>query len=205
MIERYFEGRVPEPTSDTSITKFVSSPLESIAREHYDAYRFSSAVQDIWRFIAQVDAYLVQEQPWKIASDPVHRPRLREILYSAAEALRIITALAHPVLPDATQQIWRSLGQPGRLADLQLDSLVWGGLKAGTQISRPESVFPRVEIEKINERIETMENEIRNPDAPASVPAGTGSAETSGAAAAAGAAKITIEDFAKVELRVGVV
>ncbi len=205
MIESYFESRVPEPTSDSSITKFVSAPLESIAREHYDVYRFSSAVQDIWRLIAQVDAYLVQEQPWKIAGDPVHRPRLREVLYSAAEALRIITVLAHPVLPDATQEIWRSLGQPGRLADFQLDSLVWGGLKAGTRISKPESVFPRVESQKIEERIEAMENEIRNPGVPVAVPAGTGSAETSGAAAAAGTEKITIDDFAKVELRVGVV
>jgi methionyl-tRNA synthetase len=205
MIESYFEGRVPEPTSDTSITKFVSGPLESFAREHYDAYRFASAVQDIWRLIAQVDAYLVQEQPWKIASDPVHRPRLREVLYSAAEALRIITALAHPVLPDATQQIWRSLGQPGRLADLRLDSLVWGGLKAGTRISKPESVFPRLELEKVDERIEAMENEIRNPTVPASVPAGTVSAATTGTAPTAGTTKITIEDFAKVELRVGVV
>jgi methionyl-tRNA synthetase len=205
MIESYFEGRVPEPTSDTSITKFVSGPLESFAREHYDAYRFSSAVQDIWRLIAQVDAYLVQEQPWKIAGDPVHRPRLREVLYSAAEALRIITALAHPVLPDATQQIWRSLGQPGRLADLQLDSLVWGGLKAGTRISKPESVFPRLELEKVDERIEAMENEIRNPTVPASVPAGTVKAATTGTAPAAGTTIITIDDFAKVELRVGVV
>lgn len=212
MIENYFESRVPEPTSDSSITKFVSGPLESIAREHYDAMRFSSAVQDIWRLIAQVDAYLVQEQPWKIANDPTHRPRLREVLYSAAEALRIVTVLAHPVLPDATQQIWRCLGQPGRLADFQLDSLAWGGLKAGTRIAKPESVFPRVELEKIDERIEAMENEIRNParpaggpSTPAAVPAGTGSAETGGAAPAAGVAKITIDDFAKVELRVGVV
>ena len=203
MIESYFEGRVPEPTADASITKFVSAPLESIAREHYDAYRFSSALQDIWRLIAQVDAYLVQERPWKIAGDPVHRPRLREVLYSAAEALRIITALAHPVLPDATQQIWRSLGQPGRLADLQFESLVWGGLKPGTRITKPESVFPRVEIEKLDERIEAMENEIRNPGVPAPAPAAAGSAQPT--AAAAGAAKITIEDFAKVELRVGVV
>jgi methionyl-tRNA synthetase len=205
MIESYFESRVPEPTSDTSITKFISAPLETIAREHYDAYRFSSAVQDIWRLIAQVDAYLVQEQPWKIASDPVHRPRLREVLYSAAEALRIVTALAHPVLPDATQQIWRSLGQQGRLADLQLDSLTWGGLKPGTRITKPESVFPRVESVKLDERIEAMENEIRNPGAPAAAPATAQTAQPSGATAAAGTAKITIEDFAKVELRVGVV
>ncbi|HXQ26342.1 MAG TPA: methionine--tRNA ligase [Candidatus Acidoferrales bacterium] len=201
MIESYFESHVPEPTSDNAITKFISGPIESIAREHYDAFRFSSAVQDIWRFISQVDAYLVQEKPWKIASDPIHRGQLREVLYTAAEALRIITALAHPVLPEATQEIWRHLGQPGRLEDYQLNELVWGGLKPGTRISKPESIFPRMEYKPTYERIETMEQEIRNPGATqpaAATPAAEG-------AAAPASAKIGIEDFAKVELRVGVV
>jgi len=197
MIESYFESHVPEPTSDTSITKLISVPIESIAQEHYDAYRFSAAVQDIWRFISQVDAYLVQEKPWKIASDPVHRGQLREVLYTAAEALRIITVLAHPVLPEATQEIWRCLGQPGRLADYRLDILVWGGLKPGTRITKPEAIFPRLEYKPTYERIQAMENEIRNPSA--------AGATTPAPAAPVTGGKIGIEDFAKVELRVGVV
>jgi len=219
MIESYFESHVPEPTSDTAITKFISGPIESIVREHYDAYQFSSAVQEIWRFISQVDAYLVQQKPWKIASDPIHRGQLREVLYTAAEALRIISALAHPVLPEATQEIWRHLGQPGRLGDYRLDQLVWGGLKPGTRIVKPEAVFPRMDDKETYERIEAMENEIRNPASPAggpgtAQPAATASSSTTpnaapgGTAAAAAApatAKITIDDFAKVELRVGVV
>jgi len=214
MVESYFESHVPEPTSNESITKFISGPIESIVRDEYDAFRFSSAIQEIWRFISQVDAYLVQEKPWKIANDPVYRGQLREVLYSAAEALRIITALAHPVLPDATQAIWRHLGQPGRLEEFPLDELRWGGLKPGTRISKPESVFPRVEYKEVDERIEAMENEIRNAgaqpkaaSAEASAPSaslGTG-AQSAPAAAAPAPAKITIEDFAKVELRVGVV
>jgi methionyl-tRNA synthetase len=213
MIENYFEGHVPEPTSDSAITKFVSGPIESIVRDHYDAYRFSSAVQEIWRFISQVDAYLVEQKPWKIASDPIHRGQLREVLYSAAEALRIITALSHPVLPEATREIWRHLGQPGRLEDFRLGELVWGGLKPGTRISKPEAVFPRVDQKEAWERIEAMENEIRKPaGAPSAHPTGA-AAKGEGPlasghpplAAPAAGAKITIEDFAKVELRVGVV
>ena len=203
MIESYFESHVPEPTSDESITKFVSGPIETIVREEYDAFRFSNAIQEIWRFIAQVDAYLVQEKPWKIASDPVHRGQLREVLYSAAEALRIITALAHPVLPEATQEIWRHLGQAERLEEYRLDQLRWGGLKPGTRISKPESVFPRLEHKEADERIGAMENEIRNPAGP-SASLGTGAQGAPAPVPAAGS-KITIEDFAKVELRVGVI
>ena len=205
MIESYFESHVPEPTSDEAITKLISGPIEKSVREHYDEFRFSSAIQEIWRLISQVDAYLVEEKPWKIASDPVYRGQLREVLYSAAEALRIITALAHPVLPEATQEIWRHLGQPGRLADYSLDQLRWGGLTPGTRISKPESVFPRVEYKETYERIEAMENEIRGPGAaqPAAAPS-SATGEASSAAPATGG-KISIEDFAKIELRVGVV
>jgi len=205
MIESYFESHVPEPTSDEAITKLISGPIEKSVREHYDGFRFSSAIQEIWRLISQVDAYLVEEKPWKIASDPVYRGRLREVLYSAAEALRIITALAHPVLPEATQEIWRHLGQPGRLADYSLDQLRWGGLTPGTRISKPESVFPRVEYKETYERIEAMENEIRGPGA--AQPAAAPSSATGGAPSVVPATggKISIEDFAKIELRVGVV
>ena len=211
MIESYFESHVPEPTSDTAIPGFVSGPMQSIVREHYDAYRFSAAVQEIWRLISLVDAYLVEEKPWKIASDPIHRGQLREVLYTAAEALRIVTALAHPLLPEATQEIWKHLGQPGRLEDYRLDQLVWGGLKPGTRIVKPEAIFPRVEKNETSERIEAMEDEIRNPAGaqqpaaatPASAP--PAAAAATAAAAAPASAKITIDDFAKVELRVGVV
>jgi methionyl-tRNA synthetase len=91
--------------------------------------------------------------------------------------------------------------------------LKWGGLKPGTKIGKPEAVYPRVDKKEAWERIEAMENEIRKP-------AGAPSAHPTGAAAKgegpiatspvplatpAPGAKITIEDFAKVELRVGVV
>ncbi len=201
MIESYFESQVPEPTSDESITRFISGPIESIVRAEYDSFRFSNAIQEIWRLISQVDAYLVQEKPWKIASDPVYRGQLREVLYSAAEALRIITVLAHPVIPDATREIWRHLGQTSRLEEYPLDKLRWGGLRPGTRISKPESVFPRVEFKEADERIAAMENEIRSPGG-AQPPAG---AAGGAAPAPVAGGKISIEDFAKVELRVGVV
>jgi len=201
MIESYFEGRVPEPTADRSISRLLSRPIVSIVREEYEAFRFSSAIQEIWRFISQVDAYLVEQKPWKIADDPTRKDELGEVLYSAAEALRIITALAHPVLPDASQAIWRHLGQPGGLADFRLDELAWGGLKPGTRVSKPESIFPRVDHRQIEERIEAMEQEMRNPGPPAPLERG----EQGAPAAPTGVSnnKIGIDDFAKIELRVG--
>ena len=128
---------------------------------------------------------------------------------------------------NATQKIWEQLGQPGRLADVRIDELQWGGLMPGTKIGKIEGVFPRADKKEVLEKIEAMENEIRNPGATAPAtsqesqatshgsvasPAPTATSAPASAAAAVGAApasaapaKIGIEDFAKVELRVGVV
>jgi methionyl-tRNA synthetase len=137
---------------------------------------------------------------------------LEQVLYIAAESLRIVSVLAHPVIPDATQKIWEQLGQAGKIESVSINDLQWGGLQPGTRIGKPEGVFPRAEKKEILERIETMENEIRNPGSAQPAAAGVDATSSSAAGAAAGAAaapavaaKIGIEDFAKVELRVGVV
>jgi methionyl-tRNA synthetase len=118
-----------------------------------------------------------------------------------------VAVLAHPFIPESTQQLWLRLGQTGSVADQRIDSLGWGMLGSGEKVGKPEALFPRAEAKEISERIDAMENEIRNPSAaekPAAAPAP--GASTAGAAAALPAAaggKITIDDFAKVELRVG--
>ena len=69
-----------------------------------------------------------------MAQDPARRVELERVLYATAEALRIAAVLAHPVIPDATQKIWEQLGQAGKLEDVRINELQWGGLKPGTRI-----------------------------------------------------------------------
>ena len=131
---------------------------------------------------------------------PEDRERLATVLYTAAEGLRIVTALTHCVLPRSTEKIWRQLGQTEPLSRIQLDQLAWGQLKPGTKIGKPEGIFPRVEKSETIERIEAMEQEQNKAaEVPAAAPAST----QAGASAAVAPAKIGIEDFTKVEMRVG--
>src|SRR5579863_6697926 len=206
MIERYLDGGIPPATESAEFCVEVEKTIGA-SRIKFENFDFSGATGEIWDLISCVDKFISDAKPWELAGHESEKQRLQQILYDAAETTRIIAVLAHSVIPEATQRIWEQLGQPGKLADVRIDQLEWGGLKPGTKIGKPEAVFPRVDKKEASERIEAMENEIRNPgaSAPASVPAGTGSGEMSGAAAAAGPAKITIEDFAKVELRVGVI
>ncbi len=182
-------------------------------------------MEAIWTLVSAVDAYLATDTALGTSGGvDATRPRLAGVLYTAAETLRFVAVLAHPVIPDATQKVWEQLGQTGKLVDHRIDQLKWGELKPGTRIGKPEGVFPRADKKEVLEKIEAMENEIRNPGATAPATSHesqvTSHAQAAAAAPAQGekpldtshsplatasVAKIGIEDFAKIELRVGVV
>ena len=181
-------------------------------RESFEKFDFASVVGKIWVLIAETDHYLSVCKPWAIAADETQRPRLNDNLYRAVQVLRLVLVLAYPVIPNGSEGIWKQLGEQGPLGNFQLDQLQWGGLKPGTRIGKPEGVFPRADKKETLERIETMENEIRNtgstqPAAPSadSAPTAPIIAATGAVAAPVTPAKIGIEDFAKVELRAGIV
>jgi methionyl-tRNA synthetase len=223
MIERNLGGAAPSlgqgPASTApagSAEGFDDANLAEIAKL-YESYKFSQALEKIWGLIANWDKYLAAEKPWTYAEDPGQRERLARTLSTAAEALRIISILAHPVLPNATQKIWQQLGRRERLEDQRIDQVKWGTAAGENRIGKLEAIFPRVERAQAIERMEAMEQDPQQkPAAPAAsgettptkAPAATGSAapaaETGVAPAApATPAKIGIEDFAKIELRVG--
>jgi methionyl-tRNA synthetase len=118
--------------------------------------------------------------------------------------LRIASVLAHPVLPASTTKVWTLLGLPGSVGAVELDGLRWAQLAPGTQLGKAQTLFPRVEKNEAIERIEAMANEELNPT-PAAKPVAAASVTPAGAAGAPQTApeKIGIEDFAKVEMRVG--
>jgi methionyl-tRNA synthetase len=216
MIEKYCDGKIPDPpfppSSDQTIMN-KSAAVRGEARTLIDGHNFSSALEKIWSLISTIDKFVTDNKPWDLAADTSQKTRLNGILYDSCEGLRIVTLLLYPFLPNATAKIWAALGQSGAIEKQLIDETPWGSLMPGTRIGKLEQIYPRVEKKETSERIEAMENEIRNPGAAA--PAATSSTPASGptpggAAAAAPAAtvpgaKITIDDFAKVELRVGVV
>jgi methionyl-tRNA synthetase len=220
MIENYCGGLIPNPTpAPQRLFEVTSGAFHGMIRHSYENFEFSEALTQIWGLVAVADKFLANEKPWTMAADPAQRARLEQILYSVAESVRVLSILAHPVIPEATQKIWEQLGQQGKIEDQRIDKVEWGALKGGTRIGKIEAVFPRAEKNQILEKIETMENEIRNPGSTsvggqpgateADVPKPSGAAAPAASAAAANApaadAKISIDDFAKIELKVGLV
>lgn len=202
MIEKNFGGKIPKPGSfqpqDEALAKEAQSAIGEVL-ERFDKFEFSRALELIWSLIAAADKYLASEQPWALGASEADAQRRATILWTAAETLRLVTMLAHPVLPESTGKVWTLLGQAGHVGSQEWDGLRWGHLKPGTSIGKSQTLFPRIEKAEAIERMEAMENE---PQKPAAAPA---AAATTGAAATPQAApeKIGIEDFAKVEMRVG--
>src|SRR4029077_5957098 len=162
MITRYFRGEVPYPsltaahmTADDAIADVAGKTIAEY-NSLFDQYQFSRALEVAWGLVAAVDQYIVENEPWARGEkqDEGSRARLATILYTSAEALRIVTALAHPVMPDATP---KTLGQVG-LGDIRkgpLSDLKWGQLRLGTKLGSVEAVFPRADKSAV-ERMQRM-------------------------------------------------
>jgi len=211
MINRYFKGEVPYPShavakslADDAVAETARRAIREFAA-FFDQFQFSRALESAWNLIATVDKYIVENEPWSLGErqDDESRARLATVLYTSAEALRIATVLAHPVIPEATAKIWQQLGL-GDIKKVDLNKLSWGQLPLGTKLGEVSPVFPRADKSAI-ERMQKMEDQQRPGAEEVKVPASPATSVTPATAVPANDGKITIDDFAKVELRVGVV
>jgi methionyl-tRNA synthetase len=245
MINQYFGGVVPAGEAEPRIVAAAEKAQREFT-QHFDALDFSRALESLWALVASVDGYITEKAPWKLGA-PEDAARRASILYTCAEALRIITALAYPVLPDATTRIWAQLGL-GDLAHADIQEVSWGQLAPGTTLGLPGPIFPRAEKDTVKRMHELESNDgarsveadtaptpeasvmTGGPASPTPQPtaadqstavAATKVAETIAAKAPAALTTaaslgttpatqesqpkpaITIDDFAKVELRVG--
>jgi methionyl-tRNA synthetase len=221
MITRYFEGEIPYPSpgartaADDVVAKLAQQTICDFHAQ-FEQFQFSRALETAWGLVAAVNKYIVESEPWAVAEkdDQDSRARLATILHTSAEALRIVTALAHPIIPESTARIWEQLG----LADitkLDLRNLAWGQLPLHTKLGKVEAVFPRADRSTI-ERMLQMEQERSAQTTRAAVAEPAAESESQGPVSGVPVATpasapvtvsntITIDDFAKVELRVGLV
>jgi methionyl-tRNA synthetase len=217
MITRYFEGEVPYPspaaarqTADDAIGNSANQVMAEY-QSLFDHYQFSRALELAWGLVGAMDKYIVENEPWALGekTDDESRARLATVLYTSAEVLRIVTALVHPVIPQATKRIWSQLGL-GDIGTFDLSSLKWGQLQPGTKLGKVEAVFPRADKSAV-ERMQKMEEEVPRAGAPAEAQSATKPPARPVATQAVPSAtpsvganhKISIADFAKVEMRVG--
>jgi len=167
MVHKYFDGVVPEPGAETPAEAALRARTMSAIAEFapaFDDLNFSDALKSLWSLVAETDGYLTANAPWKKPADrseAEHKQLQARVLATAAEAIRIITALVYPILPDASAKVWLQLGQ-GDIKDAARQSflthLTWSGLLAGTKLNEPAPLFPRAEKDAV-ERMQNLEDE----------------------------------------------
>lgn len=156
MIGKYFDGVVPDAKGSNT------QEFGDIAQAHelFDAFDFSRALGAVWQMVAGVDAYLTAAAPWK----EENAARRAEVLYAAADAIRVVTTLVYPVIPDAAAKVWAQLGL-GDIKKADLKNIAWGGLNPGTKLGEVGPVFPRAEKDAV-----ARMKEIEEKNAPAVAP-----------------------------------
>jgi methionyl-tRNA synthetase len=167
MMHKYFGGVLPEAGAETAAEVALrEGAVRAIAEfgPAFDAMTFSEALKSLWTLVAETDGYLTANAPWKKlpeVGDGEFAAMQARVLATAAEAIRVITALVYPILPESAAKVWRQLGQ-GEIEDAAksafLTKLAWGGLRSGTKFGEPAPLFPRAEKDAV-ERMQKLEDE----------------------------------------------
>ncbi|GGF86879.1 methionine--tRNA ligase [Paenibacillus abyssi] len=213
MIDKYFDGVIPAFAGE--VTAF-DSQLSGLAAETIsqvelamEKMEFSVALSAIWQLVSRTNKYIDETQPWVLAKDEARKSELGSAMYHLAESLRIVSILLQPFLTHAPRSIWEQLGiQEGTLTSW--DSMkTFGQLPGGIRVSKGAPIFPRLETaDEVAFIASTMSGGTTAAE-PQQAAGATPASEVSAAAGAAGPddeserlPEITIDEFAKVELRV---
>lgn len=151
MVGKYFDGVLPAPADHGAAEDSVSEALaEAVANAEsaIDRLALHEAIEATTEFVARVNLYISEQEPWKVAKDETARERLATILYTSAEALRAIAVLYNPIMPRTSAQLWESLGAAASLGELSeqrvQDAGRWGQLPAGAVLTKGAGLFPRL-------------------------------------------------------------
>ncbi|MDK2817778.1 MAG: methionyl-tRNA synthetase [Moorella sp. (in: firmicutes)] len=196
MIEKFNGGVIAAPCSPEPLDE----ELKAIARavpDEVDAalnnFEFARALTAIWRLVNRANKYIEETAPWALAKDPLKKPRLQTVLYNLAEAMRQATIMVGPFMPGVPARVWEQLGLAHVPAAHTWESLAtWGGIPAGTRVKRGPALFPRIELDE-----QEGEDQVTLQEKPATSPA-----VKEDTAVKPVAEEITIEEFARLKLRV---
>ena len=200
MVEKYFDGEIPQHGQWNDVDKALIALAEGTpdkARQHMDELQFSLALQDIWQLVGECNRYIDVNAPWVLAKTDEGKERLKTIMYVLCECIRIVAILIAPTMPRTPARIYEQLGiAEGELTGWESASR-FGLLPAGTKVQKGEALFPRIDVKKeLADIVHTPKAEA--PKAEEKKPAKKEEKKEEKLPEGV----ISIDDFAKVQLRV---
>ncbi len=202
MTERYRQGTLTAPSSIPTGLMRAAEDARDIYREAMDRHGLHEATAAAFRLVSATNEFVAAKQPWALAKDPANEQQLTDVLYDAAEAVRIAAVLLLPVMPTSAAEILRRMGDRRPAGEVRLADADWRPSET-KQISNAGALWPRIEDKGATVVSETPVPS-NAPAAPPVTPATQVSAPAAAPAApaaAAGDGLIAIDDFMKVELR----
>ena len=198
MIDKYFGESIPseqEKTEfDDDIIKLSQSVIEKV-EERMEKLLFSDALTEIWTLIRRANKYIDETEPWILAKDESKKARLSNVLYVLAETLRVTAILITPFMPNTPKAIFEQLSIQDENLTAWESAKQFGSLAKDVKIQKGKIVFPRIDIKKELEEMEKAAEEIKTEKKKAEKEKPVAENKTPEA--------ISIEDFSKVELKVG--
>ena len=153
MAIKYCDGKVPEINRKEKNSALHEAALKTVAdvESGFNDMSLHKALIAIWDFINITNKYIVENEPWTLGKDPANKEKLTAIMYDLLVALRAIAILLKPFMPQTAEKILRQIGvdesQNPDMASIKKED----ALKAGSPLSRGESLFPRIVQEKENQ------------------------------------------------------
>jgi len=194
MINKYFEGVLPEERQAGEFDEDLKNILVSVkgkTEELLDKLQFSTALSEIWKAVSRTNKYIDETMPWVLAKEEKNRPRLAEVLYNLAESIRIISIIIQPFMPETPLKIWEQLSIPEDQRTWE-SAGSWGVYRQNSPVKAGAVLFPRIDMEK---ELKSLEN--LNPDTETEK-----EKQEKKEKSVAGVKLVTIDDFAKLDLRV---
>ncbi|NIM89377.1 MAG: methionine--tRNA ligase [Candidatus Aminicenantes bacterium] len=169
MIHNSFQGKIEETEDEEEGDKELRLAFNKLKEDVsvlYEQYALNRALEEIWVYINSVNKYLADNEPWKLAQKETKRKRLARILYQAASAIRGVSYLTFPVMPETSEKIWEYLGEETSIKDVLFSGFKFENYRLGQIIQKPEPLFPRILLkdflgeevsQSMSERKEEME------------------------------------------------
>lgn len=200
MVDKYFGGVIPEPSAKESLDdELISLALEIPGKVEalMNEYRVSDALDEIITLLKRSNKYIDETQPWVLAKDEASKPRLGTVLYNLLESIRIASILLLSFIPDTAQEIQKQLNAQ----NTDWESVkAFNGTVVGSKVNEAKPLFARIdEIKKLAEIAAEHEAEVKTEEQPKAEEKKT---EPKKEEAAANDGFITIDDFAKVQLKI---
>ena len=208
MIGKYFGGKVPAPVQPDDVPEDVALlnaalSLHRSVEARMDELKMPNALTEIFNFIGQCNKYIDVTAPWILAKSEETKPRLGTVLYNLAESLRMVGVMLQPFLTRTPQKMFEQLGVTEGEDTAWASLSTFGVLKPGTEVKKGECLFPRIDIEKELCALDALYGEQALAEKkeeiplPASCPCEEEEKEEK--------PEITIDDFAKIDLKLGLV